>query len=88
MSVDERRGKRSSHLFFRRIFNQQQDKPETQWRVGVGVRLKVRSETCPPPQLPNDFEPVYETVQGEVVVGGVFLRLLIKQPNWSFRMPR
>ena len=31
---------------------------------------------------------VYENVSGEVVVGGVFLRLLIKQPNWAFRKPR
>ena len=25
---------------------------------------------------------------GEVVVGGVFLRLLIKQPNWALRKPK
>jgi DnaJ family protein C protein 13 len=31
---------------------------------------------------------VYESVAGEVVVGGVFLRLLVKQPNWSFRKPK
>jgi DnaJ family protein C protein 13 len=39
-------------------------------------------------QLPPDFEVVYENVAGEVVVGGVFLRLLIKQPNWAFRKPK
>lgn len=40
------------------------------------------------PQLPGDFEVIYENVSGEVVVGGVFLRLLIKQPNWAFRKPK
>ncbi len=24
----------------------------------------------------------------EVVIGGVFLRLLIKQPNWALRKPK
>ena len=35
-----------------------------------------------PPQLPDDFEVVYSQLQGEVEVGGVFLRLFIQQPNW------
>jgi hypothetical protein len=39
-------------------------------------------------QMPPDFNVVYESVQGEVVVAGVFLRLLIKQPNWAFRKPK
>ena len=34
------------------------------------------------PQLPEDFEVVYSQVQGEIVVGGVFLRLFIAQPTW------
>ena len=33
-------------------------------------------------QLPEDFEVVYSQVQGEIVVGGVFLRLFIAQPTW------
>ncbi len=33
-------------------------------------------------QLPENFEVVYTEVQGEVEVGGVFLRLFIQQPNW------
>ncbi|EDQ93103.1 uncharacterized protein MONBRDRAFT_17362 [Monosiga brevicollis MX1] len=38
--------------------------------------------------MPPDFEVAYEKLQGEVVVGGVFLRLLEKQPTWSFRKPK
>ena len=33
-------------------------------------------------QLPEDFAVVYSQVQGEIVVGGVFLRLFIAQPTW------
>lgn len=39
-------------------------------------------------ELPPDFEVVYENVGDEVVVGGVFLNLLIKQPQWVFRKPK
>lgn len=38
--------------------------------------------------MPDDFAVVYEEIAGEIVVGGVFLRLLIKQPTWSFRRPK
>lgn len=38
--------------------------------------------------LPADFEVVYENVGDEVVVGGVFLGLLVKQPAWVFRKPK
>ena len=31
---------------------------------------------------------VYSQVQGEVVVGGVFLRLFINQPTWVLRKPK
>ncbi len=43
---------------------------------------------APPPQLPEDFAVVYSQVQGEVVVGGVFLRLFIAQPTWVLRKPK
>jgi len=36
----------------------------------------------PTHQLPEDFEVIYSQVQGEIVVGGVFLRLFIMQPTW------
>ncbi len=39
-------------------------------------------------QLPEDFAVVYSQVQGEVVVGGVFLRLFIAQPTWVLRKPK
>ena len=31
---------------------------------------------------------VYTQVQGEVTVGGVFLRLFIAQPTWVLRKPK
>ena len=43
----------------------------------------VRLSSFPVPlQLPEDFEVVYSQVQGEIVVGGVFLRLFIALPTW------
>lgn len=31
---------------------------------------------------------VYSDLEGEVVVGGVYLRLFIQQPNWVLRKPK
>ncbi|CAG5130505.1 unnamed protein product, partial [Candidula unifasciata] len=36
----------------------------------------------------EDFQVVYSDVQGEVVVGGVFLRLFISNPGWVLRRPK
>ncbi len=33
-------------------------------------------------QLPDDFEVVYSNLEGELVVGGVYLNLFIAQPHW------
>ena len=33
-------------------------------------------------QIPDDFSITYDDVEGELVVGGVFLRLFIAQPSW------
>jgi len=38
--------------------------------------------------IPPNFEVVYTTVAGEVVVGGVYLKLFTKQPGWSLRNPK
>jgi len=38
--------------------------------------------------LPANFEVVYENVGDELVVGGVFMHLLIKQTGWVFRKPK
>lgn len=83
------------------MFEGKHENPELIWneesrsRVQVVVkdmRDKLFSEQQNNPELswrlPPDFGNVYESMEGEVVVGGVFLRLLIKQPNWSFRKPR
>eukprot|EP00795_Rhopilema_esculentum_P013369 gene13369-4225_t len=39
-------------------------------------------------KLPDDFSITYDDVEGELVVGGVFLRLFIAQPNWVLRKPK
>jgi len=38
--------------------------------------------------LPPNFEVVYTTIPGEVIVGGVYLKLFIKQPGWGLRNPK
>lgn len=38
--------------------------------------------------IPDDFNVVYTNVQGELVVGGVFLRLFIANPAWVLRKPK
>ena len=40
-----------------------------------------------PPQLPEEFEMMHAG-SNEIMIGGVFLRLLIKQPNWALRKPK
>lgn len=39
-------------------------------------------------QLPEDFTVAYGAGQGELEVGGVFLRIFIAQPGWVLRKPR
>lgn len=36
-------------------------------------------------KLPDDFVVAYSDVQGEVEVGGVYLRLFIQQPSWVIK---
>uniref|UniRef100_A0A1A8JGA7 DnaJ (Hsp40) homolog, subfamily C, member 13 n=1 Tax=Nothobranchius kuhntae TaxID=321403 RepID=A0A1A8JGA7_NOTKU len=39
-------------------------------------------------KLPEDFTVAYGSGQGELEVGGVFLRIFIAQPGWVLRKPR
>uniref|UniRef100_A0A3B4F307 DnaJ heat shock protein family (Hsp40) member C13 n=1 Tax=Pundamilia nyererei TaxID=303518 RepID=A0A3B4F307_9CICH len=39
-------------------------------------------------KLPEDFTVAYGAGQGELEVGGVFLRIFIAQPGWVLRKPR
>ncbi|XP_030062368.1 dnaJ homolog subfamily C member 13 isoform X1 [Microcaecilia unicolor] len=39
-------------------------------------------------KLPDEFTVVYGEAQGELSVGGVFLRIFIAQPAWVLRKPR
>lgn len=43
---------------------------------------------CVCAQLPEDFTVAYGAGQGELEVGGVFLRIFIAQPGWVLRKPR
>ena len=56
------------------------------------LKLELYASQCADPStkwsLPGDFEVVYENVGDELVVGGVFISLLEKQPNWVFRKPK
>lgn len=38
--------------------------------------------------MPEDFTVAYGAGQGELEVGGVFLRIFIAQPGWVLRKPR
>lgn len=38
--------------------------------------------------LPEDFSVIYAQSQGEIVIGGVFLRLFVANPGWVLRKPR
>ena len=38
--------------------------------------------------LREDFAVVYTDVQGELTIGGVFLRLFIANPGWVLRKPK
>ena len=38
--------------------------------------------------LPEDFSVAYTDVQGEMTIGGVFLRLYIANPGWVLRKPK
>lgn len=38
--------------------------------------------------LPEDFTVVFSDAGGEMVVGGVFLRLFIANPGWVLRKPK
>ncbi|XP_060154593.1 dnaJ homolog subfamily C member 13 isoform X4 [Globicephala melas] len=39
-------------------------------------------------KLPEDFAVVFAEAEGELAVGGVFLRIFIAQPAWVLRKPR
>lgn len=38
--------------------------------------------------VPMDMVPIYQSASQEFCVGGIFLRLFLKQPNWGLRNPK
>lgn len=49
---------------------------------------KQRENTDVKWSMREDFAVVYSDVQGELTVGGVFLRLFISNPGWVLRRPK
>ncbi|MGH0124511.1 UNVERIFIED_CONTAM: hypothetical protein FKN15_018998 [Acipenser sinensis] len=49
---------------------------------------KMTSDKLIGPKLPEEFTVEYGSAQGELSVGGVFLRIFIAQPGWVLRKPR
>jgi len=39
-------------------------------------------------EIPEDYRIEYEDIKGEVEIGGVYVRLFLKQPAWSLRNPK
>ncbi|XP_062518532.1 LOW QUALITY PROTEIN: dnaJ homolog subfamily C member 13-like [Corticium candelabrum] len=39
-------------------------------------------------KLPHDFLVVYADVEGQIIIGGVILKLFIQQPSWALRRPK
>ncbi|XP_037090468.1 dnaJ homolog subfamily C member 13-like isoform X2 [Pollicipes pollicipes] len=83
------------------MFESVQENPELIWndearekicdtvrRLKVAFYQKQRSDPNAAWKLPDDFSVQFTNVQGEVVVGGVFLRLFIANPGWVLRRPK
>ncbi|XP_065888581.1 dnaJ homolog subfamily C member 13-like [Dysidea avara] len=55
----------------------------------VCVHIQVKEDPSLSWKLPDDFTvPSPSQVEGEVEVGGVYLRLFIQQPSWVLRKPK
>lgn len=39
-------------------------------------------------KLPDDFEVMFDEAAGELIIGGIYLRLFIQQPAWVLRKPK
>ncbi|KFO32708.1 DnaJ like protein subfamily C member 13, partial [Fukomys damarensis] len=83
------------------IFEGTHENPELIWndssrdKVSTTVREMMlehfRSQQDNPDinwKLPEDFAVVFGEAEGELAVGGVFLRIFIAQPAWVLRKPR
>ncbi|MGH0123457.1 UNVERIFIED_CONTAM: hypothetical protein FKN15_011972 [Acipenser sinensis] len=79
------------------IFEGTHENPELIWndnsreKVSTTVRemmLEHFRQQRDNPDLPEEFTVAYGSAQGELSVGGVFLRIFIAQPGWVLRKPR
>jgi len=83
------------------LFESTHENPELIWNeearskvnsVVNDLKMELYQSQCEDPSmkwsLPANFEVVYENVGDELVVGGVFMHLLIKQTGWVFRKPK
>ena len=68
----------SNHFVFKLIFLVKFYRHWTAQRENTDVKWTFK----------EDAEVVYSDVQGELTVGGVFLRLFIANPGWVLRKPK
>ena len=55
---------------------------------GSRFYLKQRANADVRWTIPEEFAVTYTNIQGELTVGGVFLRLFIANPGWVLRKPK
>lgn len=83
------------------MFEANQENPELIWNTearekvcSVVKKLKDRhyQEQKDNPdiqwKLPDNFEVMFDEAAGELIVGGIYLRLFIQQPAWVLRKPK
>ena len=56
--------------------------------MAIKVNATQRDDPLAVWRLPEDFVIAYSEIEGEVEVGGVYLRLYISQPSWVLRRPK
>ena len=56
--------------------------------MAVKVNAMQKEDPLSAWRLPEDFTVAYSEIDGEVEVGGVYLRLYINQPSWVLRRPK
>ncbi|KAL7976783.1 hypothetical protein Chor_008732, partial [Crotalus horridus] len=70
------------------IFEGTHENPELIWNDNSREKVSTTVREMMLEYLPEDFAVVYGEAEGELSVGGVFLRIFIDQPAWVLRKPR
>ena len=66
------------------------DKKHHYWSLFLLTRFHAKQKADPNHRftLAEEFAVVFADAAGEIVVGGVFLRLFIANPGWILRKPK